>query len=344
MLHKLTIKAFFFNAKTDYLPYYKNFTIKINGSESVKRLLDAIKVENEDFSFPQKNLILKINNLIVEGQEKIENIVSKLGTTIQIDSANNYRSNNGLIINNNDFMQSYSLLEPYATEKDLEFYTNLYALHYASETSNFDRGYIGDAILILADKMIKDTPTNEKVIIKAIHSGLFDCEYENNLFNAQDYTKTINYLKELAIKEPNDAPSLCDMIKSKLGIKPKEEILPKTSLKTIENLKEKQIAFYGKNENISKEINKLETNEITFNRASKLSGESLLIHSRELALKKAGSTLLDAYDSGAEVIVVEDNNTFNMFEDNFKCIEKVVGRKMLNLELISLESFKKQVA
>ncbi len=36
MSHKLTIKAFFFNAKTDYLPYYKNFSITMDADATVK--------------------------------------------------------------------------------------------------------------------------------------------------------------------------------------------------------------------------------------------------------------------------------------------------------------------
>ena len=88
MSTKLQVRAFFFNAKTDYLPYYKNFTIKLENENSVKTLLEEIQKQNEDFSFPSKNLILKINDLIVKGDESIENIVEKLGTTLQVEPVN----------------------------------------------------------------------------------------------------------------------------------------------------------------------------------------------------------------------------------------------------------------
>ena len=156
MSQTLNIRAFFFNAKTDYLPYYKNFTLTVDADATAKDMLALIQEQNSDFSYPKQKLIMKINSLVVEAKEPISNIVEKLGTELLIEPANSYRSNNGLRINDDDFMASYALLEPYATEADLKYYKTLYALHYASETENFDREYIGDAILLLAAKMIEE--------------------------------------------------------------------------------------------------------------------------------------------------------------------------------------------
>jgi len=132
MLHKLEIRAFFFNAKTDYLPYYKHFNITLEDDATAEDLLLAIQTKNENFSFPKQQLVFKINDLVVNARHTIEEIVAKCGTSLQIDPVTSYRSNNGLIINDNDFMQSFALLEPYASEADLDYYKTLYALHYAS--------------------------------------------------------------------------------------------------------------------------------------------------------------------------------------------------------------------
>ncbi len=82
---------------------------------------------------------------------------------------------------------------------------------------------------------------------------------------------------------------------------------------------------------------------IHFPRAHKLSGLAILKDNKDLALKKAGTTLLDAFDAGAEVVVVEDVAVLDMFIENFSAIEKNVGRKMIGLELISTEDFVAQV-
>ncbi len=349
MSHTLTIKAFFFNAKTDYLPYYKNFTLKVENTTKSKALLALIQEKNSDFSYPKQKLIMKINGLIVDVKETVGTIVDKLGTDLCIEPANTYRSNNGLHINDSDFMQSYALLAPYASEQDLAYYKTLYALHYASETENFDREYIGDAILILAHKMISQGNENKEAILHAItsvHSGLFDCEYENNLFRKSDHTETIEALKVMAKSDDNEYPSILDMIKNRFCTKKEEKTLTKPTRKaqTIEALEDKTIAYYAgldtDNEtNISKLIVDMGTKEIRMSRKNKLSGVSILADNKALALKKAGTTLLDAYDAGAEVLIVEDEASYDMFITHFKSIENIIGRKMIGLELLLAKDF-----
>ncbi|MDQ7083620.1 MAG: hypothetical protein Q9M36_01225 [Sulfurovum sp.] len=163
MSHTLTLKAFFFNAKTDYLPYYKNFNITLENHHSIKDLLFDIEAKNSDFNYPQKNLLVKVNGFILEGSESIASLVAQLGTNLSIEPSNRYRANHGLEINDDDFMHSYALLAPYASEADLNYYQSLYSLHYASETEKFAHDYIGDAILVLAYKMITEGNPHKKL-------------------------------------------------------------------------------------------------------------------------------------------------------------------------------------
>ncbi|MDQ7047000.1 MAG: hypothetical protein Q9M39_05055 [Sulfurovum sp.] len=352
MPNKLEIKAFFFNAKTDYLPYYKNFNITMEDKATVKDLLMEIQAANENFSFPRQKLIMKINGLVVEAKQSIASLVKKFGTTLQIDPVKAYRSNDGLRMNDKDFMVSYALLAPYASDADLKYYKTLYALHYASETENFDHAYIGDAILILAHKMIEEGSEHTEEILEAItstHSSLMDCEYENNLFNAQDHTETINALKAMANPEPE--PSLCSQLIAKFFKKEQEETEAPTPIVRkriiIENLREKQVAHYAglaSHDEMHALIAKMGMKEIHFSRAHKLSGLAILDDNKDLALKKAGATLLDAYDSGAEVLVVEDVDVLDMFIENFSSIEKIIGRKIIGLELMPTEDFMAQVS
>ncbi len=349
MSYALTIKAFFFNAKTDYLPYYKHFTLTVEKDATAKDVLGLIEEKNFAFSYPKQKLIMKINGLVVEGKEAVANIVEKLGNELTIEPVKSYRSNDGLKINDADFMKSYAILEPYATASDLKYYKTLYALHYASETENFDHAYIGDAILVLAHKMISEGNEHKEAILEAIssaYSGLFDCEYENNLFNAQSHTAAITALKDMLQNEENEHPSLLDIIKDKFCKDKKEKVPTKKerTVKNIENLEEKTIAYYagrqGENETlVSKAIAQMGAKEIQTSRRNKLSGLSILNDSKKLALTKAGTTLLDAYDAGAEVLVVEDEAYYEMFEKHFKEIEGIMGRKMRGLELILAKDF-----
>jgi len=357
MSQTLKVRAFFFNAKTDYLPYYKNFTLTLADDAIAKDILVAIQAQNENFAYPELNLIFKINNLIVEEDTPVASIVEKLGTMLQIDPANSYRANNGLIINNDDFMKSFDLLAPYATESDKKYYKTLYALHYASETENFDREYIGDAVLVLAHKMISEGNEHKTEILNAItsvNSGLLDCEYENNLFNPQHHTAAITALKEMVKNDDNtnNEFSLLERIQAHFG-KQDEKTIPTTSAQIkhnptqIDSITEKRVAYYAGNVDNTPMYQLLEESDIstvTFSRAHKLSGLTILQDNKTLAFKKAGATLLDAFDSGAELLVIEDNATFDMIQNNFSAIENTIGRKIIGLECITSEDFVMQLS
>ena len=344
MSYSLNVRAFFFNAKTDYLPYYKNFSICLPKASKAKAILEAIKAQNENFSYSELNLVFKINDLVVEEDTPLSNIVRQCGASLKIDPVSSYRSTNGLIINNDDFMQSFELLAPYASESDKAYYKSLYALHYASETSAFDRAYIGDAILVLAHKMISEGHEEKEAILNAItsvDSGLFDCEYENNLFNEQSHDAAITALKDMIKGERSKPFSLFAMIKNKA-------MAPSTEPENIniENLSDKQVAYYpGKCSStvVLEEIKAQNMAMVTFDRMHKLSGSSLLKDNKELAFKKAGATLLDAYDAGAEVVIVEHERAYHTFTQHFKEIENTIGRKIIGLELITASDFIAQV-
>jgi len=346
---KLQIRAFFFNAKTDYLPYYKNFTVRLDDDATAKELLAAIREQNENFAFPEENLIFRINGLVVTAEEKMLNIMEALGTELQVDPVNSYRSNHGLCFNDKDFMESYALLEPYCNAEDLAYYKSLYPLHYASETSNFKRDYIGDAVLLLAHRLIENGSEHKREILKAISeadSGLFDCEYENNLFDAEDHTETINALKTMARGTNEVMPSIFETLLAKLTGKGKKEEGKAASQKripqTIGTIAGKKTAYYSGtdviNSTMIEDIQKAGAKAVRFDRETKGSGATLLEDNRRLALTKAGTNLLDAYDHGAEVLIVENEADYDLFGKNRKEIEAVMGRE-IGLEFILASDF-----
>ena len=336
---ELTIRAFFFNAKTDYLPYYKNFTFSVNKDMNLKKILAMVKEENSNFSYPDKDLIFKVNQLMVTGDEKVSAIVEKLGTQLQIDPALTYRSDNGLILNNHDFMHQFRrLLGHYATKEDLAYYLTLYPVHYASETFNYNHEYIGDAILILASKLIKDGSEHKEAILTAINDefdSIVCCEYENNLFDGEDYTATIQELKE----EINNIykPTIIDKLKSKCLNKMKKEV-------TAESLKGQSIALYVGDKHSAKLISTTQTDAnrvgkfIHFDMSTKLAGQTLIDSNPTMAYKKAGTMLLDALDSGADILIFNKDEDLNIFKDLIAEAENSMGRD-IELALISLSTF-----
>lgn len=325
----LQVKAFFFNATTDYLPYYKNFNISIDKGARLLDVLDRIKAKNPDFSFPNTNVILKVNNMITTANLTVEYVVNTLGTELQIDPALTYRSNNGLILNDDDFMEVFELLAPYTTPEDKAYYQSLYPVHYASETTNYNRQFIGDAILLLAHKMISDGNENKEAILTAISdefNGIRCCEYENNVLNSDDYTSSITALKEMI--DLKDTATRCD--KFTFGKKNHEV--------DTETLKNSNVALYvGAKKNVQ-EIEALILNNsasyVKFDKATKLAGQTLMETHFELAHQKAGVMLLNALDSGATVLVCIKAEDVKIFQTAIKSCEKSMGRD-IELKIIS---------
>ena len=345
MQHTLEVRAFLFNAKTDYLPYYKNFSITLNSDDKVDSILAKIQDANDNFAYPSEKLIFKINDLLVTADETVGSVVAKLGTTLQVDPALSYRSNHCLIMDDSDFMGRFELLAPYATEEDKAYYESLYALHYASETFKFSHDYIGDAVLMLAHKMIENGSEHKEAILEAIsdkYDGLAACEYENNLFNAVDCSKEIEALNAMLYPPAKRSPLLNNKIVDKMN-----EMTESFSKKALYSFDKKSIegvnvACYAGDTGLLDETHAKITenggNVLSFSRASKLAGVSLLGKQDNLAFLKAATTLLGALDVGAELLVVAKDSDLEMFSKNFASIQKRIGRE-IPLPLISMSNF-----
>ena len=330
----LRVRAFFFNANTDYLPYYKNFDIVLEKGSTLLDVLSKVKAKNLDFSFPNKNIILKVNNKVTTAKTLVSEIVEAMGTELQIDPALSYRSNNGLILNDDDFMESFELLAPYASTEDKAYYESLYTTHYASETTNYNRQYIGDAVLILASKMIAEDSKHKEKILNAINdqfNGIRCCEYENNVFKGEDYTQTISDLKKML--ELKDTASCFDRFTcGKRDHSLDSETLATSNVALYVGLATDELA------DVRKLIKSKANSYVTFEKSSKLAGQTLMETHFEMAHQKAGLMLLDALDSGADVLVCTKRDV-SIFQKAFLPSARSMGRE-IKLKIISIHTLK----
>jgi hypothetical protein len=238
-------------------------------------------------------------------------------------------------------MKSFELMAPYANDEDKKYYESLYAVHYASETFKFSHDYIGDAVLLLAYRMIENGSEYKDEILKAIsdeYDGLEACEYENNFFNPEYHAKAIESLKTMSGSTVKT--SFLDKFAQKLS----QKALTNFEKDSIEGL---NVACYAGDSELLNEINhKIEENlgnVINFSRANRLAGTSLVGKQNNLAFLKAARTLLDALDSGAELLVVAKSEDIEMFRTNFASIEKRIGRDIA-LPMLSNKEFTELVS
>jgi len=321
---KLNLEVFFFNAKTDYLPYYKNFTINIDKEAPFSEVLAKIKEQNPLFNYPNSNLWLKVNGKVISGDLKVNKVAQKLGCDLTIEPVSSYRAKNCLEIDNSDFYGFYKKFEKFCDEEDKKYFDSLYGLNYASETFNYNKNYIGDGVLVFAFHLINKNNENRDEILKIIEQDgtIWDAEFENNMFD-----ETIDYT------------SLIELLKAEIGPVKDKNRVGSLFIRWYKDKKlfgdEIGVAFYGKNCDI-----KLKDNQklIKFEKQNKKCGISLLETNEKMALFKAGTLLSDAYDSGADILVVEDEDILRYFKVNIGKIEKVLNRE-IPINLVSKEAF-----
>jgi len=322
---KLNLKTFLFNAKTDYLPYYKNYTVNIEENEPISAILPKIKEQNRDFNYPTDKVYFRVNNLVVDGDILVKDITQKLGAELTIEPISKYRALDSLIIDDSDFEESYNLLKEFCDIEDREFYDELYGVHYASESFNYNKNYIGDAILILAEHLITKREDEAQNILAKITNdgGLWDAEYDNNMFKEVDYTAVIDTLK----KEANNPPKnrVCKLFTR--------------TYQDIDIIGEFGVSVYGSDEFKAKVEDK--GFKITeFAMQNKKCGKSMIDTNEKMSLFKAGKLLADAYDSGANILVVEDSDTLEFFKNNIGKIERVLNRD-IRINLFSIDELNK---
>jgi len=169
MKHKLRLSVFRFDAKSDYLPFYKKHIIKIGGDKTLDDLLAIIKDEDRLFDYPQdKNAAIQISGINLFTNVKIDDIVKNFGTELILMPMSEKRALKDLIVNDDDFYEKFDLLDPFIDSVDKKRFKELIVYHYASDTYKYEDNFQGDALFLFAYEMIKKHPSQEKKILNIL--------------------------------------------------------------------------------------------------------------------------------------------------------------------------------
>jgi succinate dehydrogenase/fumarate reductase-like Fe-S protein len=186
MSYFLKLDIFFFNAKTDFLPYYKTLNIKVDEESTLLDLLknEIVKIEKGCNLPKNKNLAVKVNNVVVFLDTPIKKIVEKLNSkNLTIEPISEYRATHDLDINTDDFYKKLELFDGFIDEDDKKYYEKLISYHYASVALEHEQEYFGDSLFILADKLIKKNPENKRKILAIIANEKFGIWLHTNIKN-----------------------------------------------------------------------------------------------------------------------------------------------------------------
>ncbi len=119
---KITIKAFRFNAETDYLPYYKIYEMEVENHELILDLLNRIKWEHDgSFSYRRScrhgicgSCSIKVNGKpVLACKENAWDMIDLFGNELIFDPQSKKRAVKDMIIDKADFWKKHAEVKPY---------------------------------------------------------------------------------------------------------------------------------------------------------------------------------------------------------------------------------------
>ncbi|EAK4966935.1 hypothetical protein FNO28_03535 [Campylobacter coli] len=335
-MKNLELRIFRFDKQKDYEAYYKPYVY--DNYENFATLYDLLlQVQDDDIYFDfEKNdkSYIVVNKEFLPLNTPLDILVKKYDFNLIIEPLSTKRSVKDLIINKDDFLEKFKYLAPFANEEDKKLYAKYDYLYYASEILDFLPEYMGDAVFYLTSKMIEKYPDKKIKILKTI------CDTQKGIFyhltsKNEDLENTIKNLQKeiIDLKLINEAALEFDLPKINAF---DNEIKELGEVKY--DFNDFNIACYGFK--IKDDIkSKIKAHFISYENSDKNNGFSLLQLNPELSYKMAASILLDAYDSGADFMVVNQAKDFYMFDTCSKKLMQSSGREFKDFYVLSYFEF-----
>lgn len=331
---KFEISLFKFDYKSDYLPYYTKHFLDVDENNTILYILNKIN-EEHPLSFDNSTeAYVVINEIYTSVMTKAKDIKEAFGKDLKIEPLSIRRACNDLLINEDDFNEKLMILKPFLTLDIADKYINqefknLYKSYkpyfYASHTMSLEYNYIGDAILLLASDLTDKFPKKESEILKAIKECDYGVEYHTDLTN-----RVFNFDKNIEEK--------IVVLKNKLNIS-KEFNAPKSlnfgEFKNSKEIKydfnEFNLAYYKGSKSCNETLNLLDSLKATKLKLKTLDediAKDTFHINPNFTYKIASKIMLDAFDNGADLIIVDNEQDFFLFDSNRKDLEKVAGREI----------------
>lgn len=336
---KIEVALFRFDYKSDYLPYYKKYFLKLTEEKTLLDLLNSM-YKQEKFEYENsESFIVNINNRYISCKEELSKIIDYFGNELKIEPISIRRCMNDLIINEDDFYAKLSLLEEFLTKEEIEKYETYKIYYYASNSFNFEKDYIGDAIIILANDLIQKQPKNKEAILNTLKACEYGVQYHTDLstrvFNFdEEIEKTIRKISALlSLEKSEDKQNFKINKKTTLNFK-------EINSEVIENsFKGFSICYYGNKQKTINYLNKLDSKYISLDTQNIDLAKNSFHINKDFTFKLASSVLLEAFDKGANFLVVDEINNFYLFDFNRKELNKVAGREV-NIPVLHINELK----
>ncbi len=204
----VTIKAFRFNAETDYLPYYKKYEMEVGKDELILDLLNRIKWEHDgSFSYRRscRHGICGACGIKVNGKATLAckqnamELVELFGDELVFEPQSQKRAVKDMIIDKGDFWEKHAAVKPFVEANvdphptsetkmskeqvenflDADYCIQCGACHYACPALEVNSDYLGPAAFAAAYRFTvdpRDDAGRERLeITSELGTGVWDC-------------------------------------------------------------------------------------------------------------------------------------------------------------------------
>jgi hypothetical protein len=178
---KYELSIFRFDFKTDYLPYYKRYTLKADVKD-IRGLLQAVDDNVAIYD------CAVVNGWYMDVSTPMEKVVEKFGNELTIEPISQARVMKDLQIDTKDFYEKIAPLERFMDDSDKEKYARYKMHYYASISLKYNRDYIGDGVLAIAKDLLQKNRENEREILEY----LFD-EFGGLQYHVSSQNKVLEY-------------------------------------------------------------------------------------------------------------------------------------------------------
>ncbi|WP_419769348.1 MAG: DUF5644 domain-containing protein [Candidatus Marinarcus sp.] len=330
---KLEISLYKFDAKTDYLPYYTKHFVKIKEEKNLLDILKTIKSER-NFGFEEKeDFAIVLNGLYTTLKTSVEAIKNDFGKDLTIEPISIKRSYKDLLINEDDFNDKLNLIEEYITDENKKEYESYKLDYYASNSLKYNENYVGDALILLVDSLIKKDDSNKDALLKIISNSETGIAFHTNLSNKIYQYNQENEEKISALKKSLHISKNVEEQNFKLNNKKTIDFDKMCGTSIIKHtFNDFNIAYYRGNKGCEKAQTLLENLEAKNLQLQSLNNDLAMdtFHkNQEFTYQLAAEMMLDAFDNDADFIVVDNESTFYLLDYNRKELGKASGRDIL---------------
>ncbi|MDR2099678.1 MAG: DUF5644 domain-containing protein [Campylobacteraceae bacterium] len=213
----LTIKAFRFDAKSDFLPYYKEYEILLKGDDTLLDILEGIKKQDKEFNFSSNRFVgIRVNSFAVPLNVHVKTLIRFFKTyTLTFEPLSEFYAINDLEIDTSAFLKHLNRFEIFINDEDNEQYNELVSYYFASPALEFEREYFGDSFMLFAMFLIKKYPQKRDDILRLCADEKYGVWLhvcvKNTIFfyaKAVSIEKTIFELKRQILRHVPDTNSI----------------------------------------------------------------------------------------------------------------------------------------